>query len=85
VGGLKPTQQQLEALARLRGSHDFGKFLELVREYEALCVEQMIGAQDESVIRAAQGGVRALRILRITYESAPDQLDRMSGKSRNTP
>lgn len=83
--GLKPSLQQVESLARLRGNPDFAKFLEVSQEYERELTERVVGSTDLVQIHRAAGGVQALRELRAFYDSAPETIAKMSGKQRNTP
>jgi hypothetical protein len=83
--GLKPSLQQLESLARLRGSPDFARFLEVSQEYERELTERAVSSTDTVQMHRAAGGVLAIRELRELYHSAPESVTKMSGKQRNTP
>lgn len=78
--GLKPSNQQLEGLSRLRGSTDFERHQEVSREYERELTERLVKATDIVTIHQTQGAINALRTLREFYEQAPASLTKMSGK-----
>jgi hypothetical protein len=78
--GLKPTNQQLESLSRLRGSVDFERHQEVSREYERELTERLVKATDSVTVHRTQGAIEALRTLREFYESAPASLTKISGK-----
>jgi hypothetical protein len=75
---LKPTPQQIEALARLRGTGDFKIFEEVVREYEHELVERLVSAREIPVIHQAQGGITACRELARVVNEAPDTLRKLA-------
>jgi hypothetical protein len=78
--GLKPTNQQLESLSRLRGSVDFERHQEVSREYERELTERLVKAADSVTIHRTQGAIEALRTLREFFESAPASLTKITGK-----
>lgn len=78
--GLKPSNQQLESLSRLRGSTDFERHQEVSREYERELTERLVKATDTVTVHRTQGAIDALRTLREFYEQAPASLTKMSGK-----
>ena len=77
---MKPSLQQLESLARLRGNPDFARFLEVSQEYERELTERAVGSTDLVQIHRAAGGVTALRELRALYDSAPASVSKITGK-----
>jgi len=73
---LKPTLQQLEALANLRGNSDFAKFLEVSQEYERELLDRLVCVADPAMIHQTQGAIVALRTLREIYVSAPASIEK---------
>jgi len=74
--GLKPTFQQLEALASLRGNTDFARHQEVSREYERELTERLVKAIDLATIHRTQGAIDALRTLREFFEQAPAGIEK---------
>jgi hypothetical protein len=64
-------------MARLRGNPDVAKLFEAVKEYELELTESLIGSSTEGQNRFLQGGIKTLRVIRETFDSAPDTLAKL--------
>lgn len=85
MGLLKPTERQIEVLARLRANPDFLQFQLLLEDYEKEVIEVCLSSRDPLVVAQAQGGVSTLRALRELIRLAPQQLEKLATNKRNTP
>jgi DNA-binding ferritin-like protein len=83
VGPLKPNQQQLEALVRLRGP-EFAQFHTLLEDYEKEVTEQCVTSREPMTVAQAQGGVATIRALKEMIRLAPQLIEKLATK-RNTP
>lgn len=69
---------------RLRGNPDFTKVMEAVRDYELVLLDWMV-SHDAPLVYRDQGAVQALKVFQSTVEDAPEMLNRLTVKQRNTP
>lgn len=69
---------------RLRGNPDFAKVMEAVRDYELTVTDWMVSHDAPHVYRD-QGAVQALKQFQTVVEDAPETLNRLSVRQRNTP